>query len=150
MPAYRQLQSPIHVALQQYADKQRAAQNGVHVAILSIGSLCAVGGVLYSAVLSRSARMLRKSLTLLIVYGLLAGLAPASADTLLIEGLQSASSSSNDRPVRGMSMDTVQSRWGQPLTQRGAVGEPPISRWEYGDFIVFFEYQRVIHAIRKN
>jgi hypothetical protein len=94
--------------------------------------------------------MLRKSLTLLIVYGLLAGLTPASADTLLIEGLQSASSSSNERPVRGMSMDTVQTKWGQPLTQRGAVGEPPISRWEYGDFIVFFEYQRVIHAIRKN
>jgi len=94
--------------------------------------------------------MLRKSLTVLIVYGLLSGMAPVSADTLLIEGLQSARSSSSERPARGMSMDTVQSRWGQPLSQRGAVGEPPISRWEYGDFIVFFEYQRVIHAIRKN
>lgn len=94
--------------------------------------------------------MLRKSLTLLTVYLLLGGLGQVSADTLLIEGLQSAQGSTNERPVRGMSMDTVQSKWGQPLTQRGAVGEPPISRWEYGDFIVFFEYQRVIHAIRKN
>lgn len=94
--------------------------------------------------------MFRKLLTLLIVYGLVVAFTTASADTLLIEGLQAASGSSSERPVRGMSMDTVQAKWGQPLTQRGAVGEPPISRWEYGDFIVFFEYQRVIHAIRKN
>ena len=94
--------------------------------------------------------MLRNLLTLLIVCGLSAGFSSASADTLLIEGLQTASGTAGDRPVRGMSMDTVQSKWGQPLNQRGAVGEPPISRWEYGDFIVFFEYQRVIHAIRKN
>ena len=94
--------------------------------------------------------MLRKLLTLLIVCGLLGGFAQASADTLLIEGLQSASTTTDARPVRGMSMDAVQAKWGQPLTQRGAVGEPPISRWEYGDFIVFFEYQRVIHAVRRN
>ena len=94
--------------------------------------------------------MSRKLLTLLIVCGLLAGFTAASADTLLIEGLQSASGTSGERPVRGMSMDAVQAKWGQPMTQRGAVGEPPISRWEYGDFIVFFEYQRVIHAVRKN
>jgi len=94
--------------------------------------------------------MLRKSLTLLIVYGLLGGFVQASADTLLVEGLQSASGTAGERPRRGMSMDAVQAKWGQPMAQRGAVGEPPISRWEYGDFIVFFEYQRVIHAVRKN
>lgn len=94
--------------------------------------------------------MSRKLLSLLAVYGLLAGVSSVSADTLLIDGLQTARASTSDRPVRGMSMDAVQAKWGQPAAQRGAVGEPPISRWEYGDFIVFFEYQRVIHAIRKN
>lgn len=94
--------------------------------------------------------MFRKSLTLLALGGLLAFSQMVAADTLLIEGLQAAGGTSAERPRRGMSMDAVQAKWGQPLTRQGAVGEPPISRWEYGDFVVFFEYQRVIHAVRKN
>ena len=94
--------------------------------------------------------MLRKSLSLLILSASLTAISSAAADTLLVEGVQAASSSQAGRPSRGMSMDSVQAKWGQPLSQRGAVGEPPIARWEYGDFVVFFEYQRVIHAVRKN
>ena len=94
--------------------------------------------------------MFRKYLTLLLVCGLFSASVPALADTLLIEGLNSASGTATQRPVRGMSMETVEARWGQPLNRRGAIGEPPISRWEYGDFVVFFEYQRVIHAVHTN
>ena len=32
---------------------------------------------------------------------------------------------------------------------RAAVGEPPITRWEYRNMIVYFEYDRVIHAVMK-
>jgi hypothetical protein len=28
-----------------------------------------------------------------------------------------------------------------------AVGRPPISRWEYPGFIVYFEHEHVIHAV---
>jgi hypothetical protein len=47
-------------------------------------------------------------------------------------------------------MDKVESVWGQPQSKQSAVGDPPISRWEYSDFIVYFEYQRVIHAVQKH
>jgi hypothetical protein len=48
-----------------------------------------------------------------------------------------------------MSMETVESKWGAPVQKRGAIGEPPISRWEYSSFIVYFEYSHVIHAVTK-
>ena len=52
-----------------------------------------------------------------------------------------------DAPRRGMTMDRVQSDWGQPQSQRSAVGDPPITRWEYAGFTVYFEYDRVIHTV---
>ena len=30
-----------------------------------------------------------------------------------------------------------------------AVGQPPITRWDFADYSVFFEYQHVIHAVPK-
>ena len=53
----------------------------------------------------------------------------------------------SDRPTRGMSEMSVESRFGAPMTKVEPVGEPPISRWEYAEFIVYFEYDRVIHAV---
>jgi hypothetical protein len=94
--------------------------------------------------------MLRNILSLLVVALLIAPLTSTMADTLLLEGVQAGQASQDARPRRGMTMDSVQAKWGQPVSQRAAVGEPPIARWEYPDFIVFFEYQRVIHAVRKN
>lgn len=54
-----------------------------------------------------------------------------------------------DRPSRGMSESSVESRFGAPVSKVAPVGDPPISRWEYADFIVYFEYDRVIHAVGK-
>lgn len=50
-------------------------------------------------------------------------------------------------PSRGMTMSRVESGWGQPQTRRSAVGEPPITRWEYAGFTVYFEHDRVIHTV---
>ena len=72
--------------------------------------------------------------------------ATASADTLLLEGLSIDSASAEARPRRGMSMDSVEARFGAPSSRIGAVGEPPISRWEYPGFIVYFEHEHVVHA----
>lgn len=74
---------------------------------------------------------------------------PASADTLLLDTVDQARASASAHPMRGMSMQEVESRYGQPAQRRAAVGQPPITRWEYSDFIVYFEYRHVIHAVRK-
>ena len=52
-----------------------------------------------------------------------------------------------DLPGRGMSMTAVEERFGNPLERDDEVGDPPISRWVYADFTVYFEYQFVIHAV---
>ncbi|WP_405234657.1 hypothetical protein [Lentisalinibacter salinarum] len=61
----------------------------------------------------------------------------------------SAMLTGGDRPTRGMTMQKVQSDWGQPTMRRAPVGEPPITRWEYPEFVVYFEHNRVIHAVLK-
>jgi hypothetical protein len=50
-------------------------------------------------------------------------------------------------PGRGMTKDQVESRFGAPPEKIQPVGEPPISRWIYPTFTVYFEYDRVIHAV---
>lgn len=72
--------------------------------------------------------------------------ATASADTLLLEGISMDGATAAQRPARGMSMDTVEARFGAPSARISAVGEPPISRWEYPGFIVYFEHSHVVHA----
>lgn len=51
------------------------------------------------------------------------------------------------RPVRGSSMSAVEARFGAPTQRYEAVGKPPITRWDYPGFSVFFEYSHVIHAV---
>ena len=50
-------------------------------------------------------------------------------------------------PARGMTMAQVASKFGDPVTKVPAVGNPPISRWEYSGFVVYFERDHVIHAV---
>ena len=50
-------------------------------------------------------------------------------------------------PGRGMTMESVQNRFGEALEKYPAVGEPPISKWTYKDFSVYFESEFVIHAV---
>ncbi len=80
---------------------------------------------------------------------ILSGTVAVRADTLLLDGLESANANTSERPVRGMSMDRVENIWGTPVTRRSPIGDPPISRWEYENFIVYFEYRHVIHAVVK-
>jgi hypothetical protein len=51
------------------------------------------------------------------------------------------------RPTRGMSMAAVAKQFGQPNSKVSAIGQPPISRWVYNDFVVFFEHSHVIDAV---
>ena len=94
---------------------------------------------------TRPATVLRPAL-------LAAGLAlalPAMADTLVVDAAAAARESAAERPARGMTMATVEQRWGEPASRSAAVGQPPITRWEYPGFVVFFEYRHVVHAVAR-
>jgi hypothetical protein len=57
-------------------------------------------------------------------------------------------------PTRGMSMAAVKRAFGAPLkvlpTRGGSSKyQPPIHRWEYAQYIVYFEYQHVIHSVAR-
>jgi len=91
--------------------------------------------------------MLRKSIAVFILFSGWAA-AIAVADTLVVDGI-AAQGSSNAGPARGLTQQNVVSKWGQPLGKNAPVGEPPISSWEYEPFVVYFEYDRVIHSVAK-
>jgi hypothetical protein len=46
-------------------------------------------------------------------------------------------------------MAAVEAKFGTPEQKIAAVGEPPITRWIYPEFEVFFEYDKVIHSVVK-
>jgi hypothetical protein len=52
-------------------------------------------------------------------------------------------------PSRGTSMGEVEARFGAPAERYDAVGQPPITRWVYPSFVVFFEYSHVVHAVAR-
>jgi hypothetical protein len=70
--------------------------------------------------------------------------APALAEQL---EMTSEPAATTDRPDRGMSMDKVEATYGAPARRVPAIGEPPITRWEYPGFVVYFEHNLVIHSV---
>jgi hypothetical protein len=71
------------------------------------------------------------------------------ADTLLLDGIDMDKQTAGSRPKSGMSMTAVESTYGAPADRRAAVGQPPITRWDYPSFSVYFEHERVIHAVAR-
>ena len=53
-------------------------------------------------------------------------------------------------PQRGMNMANVEHIFGTPIQKYDAVGKPPITRWDYADYVVYFEYNMVLHTVMKN
>ena len=82
---------------------------------------------------------------LLFLTLVLAGTVQAAGDVLLIESIKSAPQI--DTPRNGLTMDQVRQQYGEPASAVAAVGEPPISRWEYTGFSVFFENNLVLHSV---
>ncbi len=74
--------------------------------------------------------------------------APALADELKVP----APEGSADKPTSGMSMEKVEAKYGAPSRRVPAVGggsaaQPPITRWEYPGFVVYFENSLVVHTV---
>ena len=61
--------------------------------------------------------------------------------------VRSTRPATDNLPSRGMSMQQVEKLYGSPANRRAPVGDPPITRWEYAGFIVYFEYRHVIHSV---
>jgi len=85
-------------------------------------------------------RRIVSAIALLVAFG-----AMAQAETVNMSAV--AAGSEDGRPTRGMTQAGVKSRYGGPDAVKAPVGDPPISRWVYADFVVFFEYDKVIHAV---
>jgi hypothetical protein len=71
----------------------------------------------------------------------------AGAETVAVDNGIAVKESDVATPARGMTMDQVATKFGAPVTKVPAVGKPPISRWEYPGFVVYFESDHVIHSV---
>jgi uncharacterized membrane protein len=107
------------------------------------------GPVLYSIGFREDRNMAKRIATTFAVVSL-ALTAIASADVLLLDGIELDQSSRDQRPRAGMSMSGVEAAYGAPSQRHSAVGEPPITRWDYPGFSVYFEHDLVIHAVARH
>lgn len=62
-------------------------------------------------------------------------------------GQQGGEYTSEPRPRSGMSMGQVDTQFGAPGEKYAAIGEPPITRWVYDHYTVYFEHDHVIHSV---
>lgn len=72
------------------------------------------------------------------------------ADVLLIDVITKEPANDTTgllRPKNGQAMDRVTAQFGEPVKVYPAVGEPPITRWNYSAFSVYFEHNLVIHSV---
>ena len=90
-----------------------------------------------------------------ILAALLCGCAGAGsvlADTVVVNDQVQVRTSQVERPKRGVTMSDVEKHFGAPVTRHATVGggsprQPPITRWDYNGFSVFFERDRVIDSV---
>ena len=81
-----------------------------------------------------------------ILSGLFGLPAHSHAETLSIINAPANTTEGIQRPERGLTKQQVESFFGSPLERVDAVGEPPISRWVYDKYTVYFENDYVIHS----
>ncbi|MDE2148724.1 MAG: hypothetical protein KGJ55_02580 [Gammaproteobacteria bacterium] len=77
----------------------------------------------------------------------------ARADTLRLPAVPGTSAvATPELPQRGATMRTVEQRFGAPVKRHPPAGgdspkHPPITRWDYTQFSVFFERNRVLDSV---
>jgi len=69
------------------------------------------------------------------------------ASSLLLWTITSFASQRPRVPHNNQAMNEVVAEFGQPVKKLSAVGQPPVTRWRYGDYTVYFEYRRVITTV---
>ena len=72
---------------------------------------------------------------------------PLYAETLMVGEQVQVKPPGIEVPQRGSTMAQVEAKYGAPREKHAAVGKPPITRWDYDALSVYFENDRVIHAV---
>lgn len=76
---------------------------------------------------------------------------PLIAEVISIPiGQQHANSQSIAKPSRGQKIADVLQQFGEPVQRYATRGTPPITRWEYPSYFVYFEHDHVIHSVVKH
>jgi len=89
--------------------------------------------------------MFRNTFKSIAVIAFLVTAGTVAADVLLIEEVRERMQ--RDLPHNGLTTSEVEQRYGSPNERRAPVGDPPISRWLYDDYSVYFEYDLVIESV---
>lgn len=76
---------------------------------------------------------------------LLLASSPLTADVLIIDEVRQVEKMS--LPANGQTKANIEAKFGTPQERHAAVGEPPISRWDYDTYSVYFEYDRVLFSV---
>ena len=77
----------------------------------------------------------------------------AAAETLVLDDHVVVKQTSVQTPRRGSTMSQVEQKFGAPVERHptvsdpGRPGQPPITRWDYSGFSVFFERDKVIDSV---
>ncbi len=74
-------------------------------------------------------------------------LSAVQADVLKMPNEAPQILSSDASPVRGMTKNQVEKKFGAPMAMTGPVGDPAIYRWDYSRYSVFFENNYVLHSV---
>lgn len=71
----------------------------------------------------------------------------ARAETSTSTMTVSAAPAPADAPRGSMTMSEVRAAQGEPDNILAPVGDPPITRWQYPEYVVYFEHDRVITSV---
>lgn len=73
---------------------------------------------------------------------------PLNAQTLEIPLGEQGDPQLTQLPQTGESRRSVLERFGLADEEHAPVGQPPITRWDYREFSVYFEYDHVVNSVR--
>ena len=86
-----------------------------------------------------------------ILIGLLSMISfTSTADILLIDVIEKEPANNATgllRPSNGQTMQQVTAQFGAPEQTYATIGEPPITRWKYAEFSVYFEHNLVLNTV---
>ncbi|HET9865017.1 MAG TPA: hypothetical protein VFP37_16350 [Steroidobacteraceae bacterium] len=91
--------------------------------------------------------MLARTMKMSLIALGLALAVPSFGETLAIDGQLTIKPSGVETPQRGATMAAVEAKFGAPANKSSPVGDPPITKWFYADFVVVFEHDKVLHSV---
>ncbi len=91
--------------------------------------------------------MLARTFKMTVVALALGAAVPVFAETLAIDGQVAIKPAGIETPIRGSTMTAVEQKFGAPANKSSSVGNPPITKWFYPNFVVVFENDKVLHAV---